>query len=661
MAKLEESTTYIQKLKSLYEKEASKSSLLEESRIQLQQKLDEHLEFGKNQSQSLEELKKDVSEFSKKNTELQKNLELAQAKCIEFERETNELRSTISNLTQERDKLAETLKEMKGKVLQESSHMEMEITKIRLEGVQKIEHEIEDKLRLRSALQQTENQLKIQQNENSELQRKFNSYKEEYKKLEEQFLENELQKNNLKLDNSRLEQQIEELQKKLNKNAKAYRDNLEKMKVLSKLKISNLRLEYESIKKSVVVELQVGYKIFQEGFEGIARTVEERTEGLREELTREKERIIESLNFEYQSKLKKLECNANDEKLRAKQEYENVVSLQTRTLEQVKQGLNQLREENHQLLKLLEDSNKECERLRTRLQELETEKGNLKAIIDDKVSEFESLQKYVHKEIKRLNEENGALLRQSVNETKDYYEKELTRIKAQFEDLQAANLRKLTSVNSELEKIQGIYESEIENLQNSFQLKIDNYENELEMLEHDFLRLKKEKQTLTMEIDRMSQNYRDLQDDNYKTISEFEEKIAALNELSRADSEKCSHIRAMAVAECEKYQRELKALKAEIVSKDEVIKEVQAKCEKFEMQLFRVKSQALGKENSYPAPKQPGCSAIDDVRLKSNSRERDLDELKTMLSRSIQAFNVSIDSNVRTTSELEIERMNKKY
>lgn len=625
-----------------------KVSSLESDLEDLQRRLEESAETQSKQSTTITELKAQISELKKKNADLEKKIVDLEIREREFERQRKELELNIAALNKEKDELYAKNRALNEQLVHESTSIVDKISGIRQEESRKLDSELIEKLQLKTTLQQTETKLKIQLNENAELQKKLKDYKTELKKLEEQILEVQNQNDNLKLERIKYEQITEELNRKLERSAKAHKDSLAKISKLAGIKINHLRAEYESLKKTVKLELQLGTQNLTEVSEELKKLISERISQIKSSFMKQKDRNIDSLSNEYESKMKTLAATAATEKQKLQEEYEQTIKLSSNTVEKIKKEFELLKEENTQLLELLDIEHDKSTQLQAKISRLETEREKLKEFTDEKTEEFQRLQKFVEREVKRIKEESEDLLANNIEQIAGKYSRDLERVSLLLENLYSSNLMRLSAIGSEVSQLQATHESESEQLRNALKTQAESYEKEMEMLESEYLTIKKEKQALTIELQKTMEKCKHLQEEQTKIVSEYEEKLNALDRVSRNDSERYSQLKSQLGTDVDRYQREAKLLRQELEAKNKLVKELESRNEKLELQFLRLKTQT---------PEQQKVVELKQEKpVKANKfRDREMEELQAILAKSIKSFNHSIETNLRIANQFDRE------
>lgn len=648
MNKLNEAQINIDKLKTIYESEAKKSINLETECTRLQKQVEELHDYEDKQSGTINDAKKEISVMLKLKLEQSDKITELEAREKHTTQQQESLKSLINALTTEKEDLTAKVRGLTEELNKELQSSLDKISTIRKEEAHNVEKELEDKLRLQSSLQQAEIKLRVHASEQDELQKRIKELKSENERLEHKLSDLQEQKYTLESEVSKQEQNVQDLQAKMDRKSRAHKEILAKISKSTNQKINHLRLEVNSLKKSVGLDLQLGSQSVNQTFEDLVKLFTEKTYEMESEMIDDKKKALDNLAKEYQSTLRRLESTHNDEKSHVKQHYEKTIKSHSGSIEKVVKEFENLREENQNLLKLVERLQEDNNGLSSKIEKQEKERQIMQSLINEKSSEFESIQKFVETEIKRIKEESEIILVNSMEQVESKHLRDISRLSAHFDSFKSSNLGRLSSIHNEAQRVHRLYESEIDHIQNTFKLRIENYEKELDLLENEYVLLKREKSLVTAELEKLTRKFKELQEDKFRMLVEFEDKMETLKEVTADDTEKYSKLKAQSEADKEKYKREIKALKKELELKENKIIELDKSKDKLDMQLYKAKTQLDDKER-VAEKKQP------ELKKTSRSRDREMEDLQAILAKSIQSFNHSIDSNIKMATKFDKE------
>lgn len=560
--------------------------------------------------------------------ELQKSLRHFEANEINIEKKQQQLQTMIDGLTRERDELIAKARRLEEQFSRESSLSMDKLAKLRQEELARFENELEEKVRLQAALQNYENKLKLQSNEMSQLQNRLEAQQLKVKQLEEELSTMISQKNLIETEKSRCELALD-------RNRRNHKEHLSKIERLAKMKINSFRNEYETLKKILKHDLELGDKDLKDISEDMSRVLNQKIATIIEEVNQKHAKMTETLKAEFQTKLKKLEKTQNAENANQKESYEKSLEIYKAQLEQDKVDLSSVRAENQKLKDELLSAREELTKLKAEIELLEADNMVQKNLYNEKSRDFEKLQRSAQEEIKRLKEETELLLLNYIKETDEQHSIELEEVCKKVETFQSTNLFQLRSIQEEINQNEKVTECELGSLKKSIQTQIDEYVKKIIRLEEDYSRISKERECFGNELQLTILKCNDLSETIEKLKEEVHQKTQTLSEV--LNNQNKVHVQLQ--SEKERYNDEFAKIQVVVQEKNRRIEDLEKERDAIQSELIKVKLEVERLENAHKT-RQIEAEKI------NKARNRELLNLKHLLAKSIKSFNQSMDTNL---------------
>ena len=560
--------------------------------------------------------------------ELQKSLRHFEANEINIEKKQQQLQTMIDGLTRERDELIAKARRLEEQFSRESSLSMDKLAKLRQEELARFENELEEKVRLQAALQNYENKLKLQSNEMSQLQNRLEAQQLKVKQLEEELSTMISQRNLIETEKRRCELALD-------RNRRNHKEHLSKIERLAKMKINSFRNEYETLKKILKHDLELGDKDLKDISEDMSRVLNQKIATIIEEGNQQHAKMTETLKAEFQTKLKKLEKTQNAENANQKESYEKSLEIYKAQLEQDKVDLSSVRAENQKLKDELLSSREELTKLKAEIELLKADNMAQKNLYNEKSRDFEKLQRSAQEEIKRLKEETELLLLNYIKETDEQHSIELEEVCKKVETFQSTNLFQLRSIQEEINQNEKVTECELGSLKKSIQTQIDEYVKKIIRLEEDYSRISKERECFGNELQLTILKCNDLSETIEKLKEEVHQKTQTLSEV--LNNQNKVHVQLQ--SEKERYNDEFAKIQVVVQEKNRRIEDLEKERDAIQSELIKVKLEVERLENAHKT-RQIEAEKI------NKARNRELLNLKHLLAKSIKSFNQSMDTNL---------------
>mgnify|MGYP000923166171 CR=1 FL=1 len=574
------------------------------------------------------ELQNELNNMHELEEELQKSLRHFEANEINIEKKQQQLQTMIDGLTRERDELIAKARRLEEQFSRESSLSMDKLAKLRQEELARFENELEEKVRLQAALQNYENKLKLQSNEMSQLQNRLEAQQLKVKQLEEELSTMISQKNLIETEKSRCELALD-------RNRRNHKEHLSKIERLAKMKINSFRNEYETLKKILKHDLELGDKDLKDISEDMSRVLNQKIATIIEEVNQQHAKMTETLKAEFQTKLKKLEKTQNAENANQKESYEKSLEIYKAQLEQDKVDLSSVRAENQKLKDELLSSREELTKLKAEIELLKADNMAQKNLYNEKSRDFEKLQRSAQEEIKRLKEETELLLLNYIKETDEQHSIELEEVCKKVETFQSTNLFRLRSIQEEINQNEKVTECELGSLKKSIQTQIDEYVKKIIRLEEDYSRISKERECFGNELQLTILKCNDLSETIEKLKEEVHQKTQTLSEV--LNNQNKVHVQLQ--SEKERYNDEFAKIQVVVQEKNRRIEDLEKERDAIQSELIKVKLEAERLDNAHKT-RQIEAEKI------NKARNRELLDLKHLLAKSIKSFNQSMDTNL---------------
>ena len=574
------------------------------------------------------ELQNELNNMHELEEELQKSLRHFEANEINIEKKQQQLQTMIDGLTRERDELIAKARRLEEQFSRESSLSMDKLAKLRQEELARFENELEEKVRLQAALQNYENKLKLQSNEMSQLQNRLEAQQLKVKQLEEELSTMISQRNLIETEKRRCELALD-------RNRRNHKEHLSKIERLAKMKINSFRNEYETLKKILKHDLELGDKDLKDISEDMSRVLNQKIATIIEEVNQKHAKMTETLKAEFQTKLKKLEKTQNAENANQKESYEKSLEIYKAQLEQDKVDLSSVRAENQKLKDELLSSREELTKLKAEIELLKADNMAQKNLYNEKSRDFEKLQRSAQEEIKRLKEETELLLLNYIKETDEQHSIELEEVCKKVETFQSTNLFRLRSIQEEINQNEKVTECELGSLKKSIQTQIDEYVKKIIRLEEDYSRISKERECFDNELQLTILKCNDLSETIEKLKEEVHQKTQTLSEV--LNNQNKVHVQLQ--SEKERYNDEFAKIQVVVQEKNRRIEDLEKERDAIQSELIKVKLEAERLENAHKT-RQIEAEKI------NKARNRELLNLKHLLAKSIKSFNQSMDTNL---------------
>lgn len=574
------------------------------------------------------ELQNELNNMHELEEELQKSLRHFEANEINIEKKQQQLQTMIDGLTRERDELIAKARRLEEQFSRESSLSMDKLAKLRQEELARFENELEEKVRLQAALQNYENKLKLQSNEMSQLQNRLEAQQLKVKQLEEELSTMISQRNLIETEKRRCELALD-------RNRRNHKEHLSKIERLAKMKINSFRNEYETLKKILKHDLELGDKDLKDISEDMSRVLNQKIATIIEEGNQQHAKMTETLKAEFQTKLKKLEKTQNAENANQKESYEKSLEIYKAQLEQDKVDLSSVRAENQKLKDELLSSREELTKLKAEIELLKADNMAQKNLYNEKSRDFEKLQRSAQEEIKRLKEETELLLLNYIKETDEQHSIELEEVCKKVETFQSTNLFQLRSIQEEINQNEKVTECELGSLKKSIQTQIDEYVKKIIRLEEDYSRISKERECFGNELQLTILKCNDLSETIEKLKEEVHQKTQTLSEV--LNNQNKVHVQLQ--SEKERYNDEFAKIQVVVQEKNRRIEDLEKERDAIQSELIKVKLEVERLENAHKT-RQIEAEKI------NKARNRELLNLKHLLAKSIKSFNQSMDTNL---------------
>ena len=645
---VEEADFTIAKLKQLYEDLLKKDKKSDFESLESNKRTDESDKKMNQLTDSISrfrndntKLSLDYAEIEEKNDELMRQVKISQ-------NEQDRLKEVIEAVKIEKLELENQIKQLNDILTKESQNYLDVIANIKKEESNKIEKEINEQVKLRTKLNQVEIKLKNVIMENSESEIRLDEYKTQLNNAENSIneLQNQIYDLESKLNLSDINNK--ELQRKVEKiNLKSF-ENKQRIFRLFSNKINMIKSEALSLKNSCLLEMQMNMKKMEELFHELADHLLKKIQILRSEINERTEKISMKLTNEYELKLKDAEVSKLEEKLRQENYYERLMQNLTITKDKLQIENEELKQEQIKNKEMLDDFGNMANTISSKLEKVESEKQQLQDLLNQRVNEFESLKNNFNHEVTRLREESQALLSDKCFKIEEKHTKDLISMQSIMDELKYSNITRLQKLESEITKLHSAFNLEQAQLRTYYDFKIDNYEKELSLLENEWNICKREKKILKLELEKVNENFKRLENENYNNLTSFEEKMTQYKNLIQQDNEKYLNLKSQYSLESERTKHEIKDLNKDLIMKNHRIEELNKIKDEYKIEINRLKALVDQKDKVVDNQQK-------EVQRISKYRDKEIEELQTLLTKSIKSINSSVDHNMKIASKFDQE------
>ena len=645
---LEEADFTIAKLKQLYEDLLKKEKKSDYESLETNKRADESNKKINQLIDSLSQLRNENTKLSLEYAELEeKNDELTRQLKI-FQSEQDRLKGIVEASKVDKFELENQMKQLNDMLTKESQNYLDIIANIKKEESNKIEKEINEQVKLRTKLNQLESKLKNVTIENNESEKRMNEYKNQSNNAENSFseLQNQVYDLESKLNLSDINNK--DLQRKIEKtNLKSFEYKQRIFRLFSN-KINMIKSEALSLKNSCLLEMQMNKKKIEELSHELADHLLRKITVLRSEMNDRTEKIAIKLTNEYELKLKDTEVIKLEEKLRQENHYEKLIQNLTLTKDKLQIENDELKQEQIKNKEMLEDFRNAVSRFKSKLEKVESEKQQLHDLLNQRINEFETLKTNVNHEVTRLKEESQALLSEKCFRIEEKHKKDLISMHSIMDELKYSNIARLQKLESEITKLHSAFNMEQAQLRTYYDFKIDNYEKELSLLENEWNISKREKKILKLELEKVNENFKRLENENQNTLTLFEEKMTQYKDVIQQDNEKYVTLKNQYALESERIKHEVKDLNKELMMKNHRIEELNKIKDEYKIEINKLKALVDQKDKVVDNQQK-------EVQRISKYRDKEIEELQTLLTKSLKSINSSVDHNMKIASKLDQE------
>jgi len=634
----------------MYEEEIRKAKKYENDSQEVKRKIDELIKKTEDQSSYIASLKNEINNLNELKSAHEEKIDDLLHQIRNLSNENEHFKYTVQSFDKERNDYNRRIKELNEELSQESQKIIDAVAAARREENEKLENEINERNKLQTKLTQAEARARHLSNEMSEKDKKIVELRNATTRLEN-FI-NELQAKclNLESDLAHKENVNRDLQKKIERNQVKTQEGLAKVRKFLSLKLSNLRSDITSISNAHALEIEMNRKSIQGIVTELVRHFREKMQAQETRALEEKEQALEKIHEDLQIKLKELEVARLEEKMKEQAAHERVVKEHIEENENLQREINHLREELDTRTAQLDEANQANLTNRIRLEKLENENANLRQVNQEKVEEFERLQNYVQKELKRIKEESQSVMSDSILQIEEQHEKNLKSLFQVIEQLKESNIVRLRKFEEEISKLQNVYLTDLNQLKNMYEGKLLDYEKELNVVDNELRTKKREITNLRNELESLRETYAKLREENQKTFLAFEEKIETFKEMMKSDSDKYMSYRTQSNQEIERLKREIREMQREITEKNKKIEDLGKIKDDLRNELERYRGLLLQKDKTIETQQKENLKV-------TKHREREIEELQNLLNKSMQSFGVgSKSSRDKTINIVDYEK-----
>ncbi len=588
----------------------------------LKQTIETQEEAMRESNYQIERLTREIKELSHKSTQLENERDTL---LQEIERLTTELNQSLETIAKERNRQEERIRDLNEEVAVLSQRIVDEVAEARREEIQKAE------LELVNRISQAEAQLGSLTTDFSKKDEKIDELNATILKLEDFITDLQSKTMNLEAELAASQNDYKDIQGQLEKLRQKLSNLYSKGTMMSYKDIPNMREELDNVRRQVTQEVRQSNEISKHVVTEIIKRFQAEVEAFHLVAMQDKEGVVR----EYKAKL--LEQIDQREKLEVE-------------IEKLKQEIQAKNKEVQDMWKTYEDT----------IEKLEHENTGLRDLNNQKTQEFHNLQEFVGTEMKRLQEESQTTLTASIQQVEARYKEELALAAQTVIELKDSHNDRLQKFEDMVGEVEGVYTTYLSQQKDFYEEKIEGLQKELAEVLAGLQQKEKETAGLKKEVGDTQQKLQEQKAENVRIVEVFEEKISSFRDMVRLEEEEKnlrqktittarsigSSAHKEPVKDESEFEEEIALLRRELKIKDYKIEELQRGKDAYKKDVLKYKEVLERKERNFESQHR-------ELVKDSKQKEREIEELQSLLKKSIDSFNSTLNTNLKITSRLE--------
>ncbi len=293
------------------------------------------------------------------------------------------------------------------------------------EEVDRIESEVEERLKIQARLTQSEARQRHMANEAADKDKKIVELKNIQSKIENLLSESQTKCIGLESELAHKDNALREANRKLERNLTNYNENMRNARKYMSMKLLNLRSDINAISTSHALELEMNRKSLQGIVNEVLRYFRDKISNLKNSAVEDKQKALDELSEEFQVKLKEYELGRLEDKVKDQSSYDKIIQTHLMEKESLKREIDQYRNDILELQSKVESQNSLISSTNSKLDRSERELQSLREINQQKSDEFERLQNFVHKELRRVKEDSQNVMDETIRQIEEEHGKDL--------------------------------------------------------------------------------------------------------------------------------------------------------------------------------------------------------------------------------------------